>query len=121
MVPVNEETIAGWEKCKLVIRHGVGYDNVDLAALERRGIPCCYIPDYCTEDVAEQAIMLILACAPASRQPHGARRFSARGKWDFAGVILSSHGRPDLGNPRLRAHRQPVYQKLQSFGPTSDL
>ncbi|MCP5119773.1 MAG: C-terminal binding protein, partial [bacterium] len=54
MVPVTEEIVAGWEKCKLVIRHGVGYDNVDVAALKRAGIPCCYIPDYCAEEVAEQ-------------------------------------------------------------------
>ncbi len=45
-----------------MIRHGVGYDNVDVEALARAGIPLCYIPDYCTEDVAEQAIALIFAC-----------------------------------------------------------
>jgi len=46
MVPVTAEIVSGWERCRLLIRHGVGYDNVDLAALERAGIPCCYIPDY---------------------------------------------------------------------------
>ena len=56
MVPVTPELIAGWEKCRLVIRHGVGYDNVDVAALHKAGIPLCYIPDYCVEEVAEQAI-----------------------------------------------------------------
>jgi D-3-phosphoglycerate dehydrogenase len=62
MVPITAEVVAGWEKCKLVIRHGVGYDNVDLKALEEAGIPLCYIPDYCAEEVAEQAIALIVAC-----------------------------------------------------------
>ena len=30
MVPINTEVVSQWEKCRLVIRHGVGYDNVDL-------------------------------------------------------------------------------------------
>jgi D-3-phosphoglycerate dehydrogenase len=66
MVPVTPEIIAGWEKCKLVIRHGVGYDNVDVAALNKAGLPLCYIPDYCVEEVSEQAIGLILACGRKS-------------------------------------------------------
>ena len=37
MVPITREVIAGWEKCKLVIRHGTGYDNVDVPALSRSG------------------------------------------------------------------------------------
>ena len=35
---------------------------MDVAALDGAGIPLCYIPDYCAEEVAEQAIALIFAC-----------------------------------------------------------
>jgi D-3-phosphoglycerate dehydrogenase len=118
MVPITAEVVAGWEKCKLVIRHGVGYDNVDLAALERAGIPLCYIPDYCTEEVAEQAIALILACARKilwSRQ--SLDESSANGKWDFAGTIpvfrLAGKTVGILGCGRIGSR---VYQKLKSFG-----
>ena len=86
MVPITPEIISGWEKCRLVIRHGVGYDNVDVPALEQAGIPLCYIPDYCAEEVAEQAIALLLACGrrlAASRRaldisPRGAPGISKR-------------------------------------------
>lgn len=118
MVPVTEEIVAGWERCKLLIRHGVGYDNVELEALGRAGIPCCYIPDYCTEDVAEQAIALLLACG---RRLETSRKVldesSARGQWDFADVIpvfrMAGRTVGILGCGRIGSR---VYQKLKSFG-----
>lgn len=118
MVPVTAEIVAGWERCRLLIRHGVGYDNVDLAALERAGIPCCYIPDYCMDEVAEHAIMLMLASArrlPASRQVLD--ESSARGQWDFAGVIpiyrIAGRTVGILGCGRIGSR---VYRKLKAFG-----
>ena len=118
MVPITPELIAGWEKCKLVIRHGVGYDNVDVAALEAAGIPLCYIPDYCAEEVAEQAIALIMACG---RRLETSRKVldesSARGRWDFAGVIpifrMSGQTLGIIGCGRIGSR---VFLKLQSFG-----
>ncbi|MGP8246947.1 MAG: C-terminal binding protein [Bryobacteraceae bacterium] len=118
MVPITAEVVAGWEKCRLAIRHGVGYDNVDLAALERARIPLCYIPDYCTEEVAEQASASILACARKivwSRQVLD--ESSASGTWDFAGTIpvfrVAGKTVGLLGCGRIGSR---VYQKLKSFG-----
>ena len=101
-----------------MIRHGVGYDNVDLEALEEAGIPLCYIPDYCTEEVAEQAIMLIMACA---RRLITSRKVldesSARGQWDFQDVIpiyrMAGRTVGILGCGRIGSL---VYLKLKSFG-----
>ena len=118
MVPITAEVVAGWEKCKLVIRHGVGYDNVDLKALEGAGIPLCYIPDYCAEEVAEQAIALIFACG---RRLVESRKVlddsSARGQWDFSDVIpvyrMAGRKLGILGCGRIGSL---VYRKLKSFG-----
>jgi len=88
MVPVTRELVRTWTRCKLVIRHGVGYDNVDLGALREAGIPLCYIPDYCVDEVAEQAIALIFACG--RRLPTGRRVLEAssrNGRWDFTDTI----------------------------------
>jgi len=118
MVKVTPELIAGWEKCKLVIRHGVGYDNVDVAALNAAGIPLCYIPDYCIEEVAEQAIALMLAC---NRKVISSRKVledsSAAGIWNFNPVIpiyrMAGQTVGILGCGRIGSR---VFQKLQSFG-----
>jgi D-3-phosphoglycerate dehydrogenase len=84
MVKMTSRVIAALEKCRRIIRHGVGYDNVDEAACTARGIPLAYCPDYCVDEVAEQAIALIFACA---RQVPQSRRILddsiARGQWDF--------------------------------------
>lgn len=118
MVVITSEVVTQWQKCRLVIRHGVGYDNVDVAALDRAGIPLCYIPDYCTEEVAEQAIALLLACG---RRLVSSRRVldasSARGSWDFADVIpvyrMAGQTLGIIGCGRIGSL---VYLKLRSFG-----
>ena len=63
MVKITESLISKLKKCRLIIRHGIGYDNVDVAACTKYGIQFAYQPDYCKEDVAEHAIALIFACA----------------------------------------------------------
>lgn len=63
MVKMTERIINSLEKCKLIIRHGTGYDNLDIAACTRKGIIASYIPDYCIDEVAEHAVGLILALA----------------------------------------------------------
>jgi phosphoglycerate dehydrogenase-like enzyme len=53
--------IAKMHNCKVIVRVGAGYDNVDLAAAGRRGIPVCNVPDYGICDVADHAIALMLS------------------------------------------------------------
>jgi len=62
MAKINEQVIDGLRRCKLIIRHGVGYDNVDVAAATARGIAVAIEPAYCIREVAEQAVMLMFAC-----------------------------------------------------------
>lgn len=49
------------KNCRAIIRNGVGFDSVDLAAAARAGIPVCNVPDYGTEEVADHALALTLA------------------------------------------------------------
>ena len=58
---MSAEVIAGLKNCRAIIRNGVGYDTVDIAAAARAGIPVCNVPDYGTEEVADHAIALTLA------------------------------------------------------------
>jgi len=87
MAKFDEEVIAACEKCKLLIRHGIGYDNVDVDACTKHGIRFAYMPDYCCTEVAEQAVALIFASA---RKLFTGRRIleesSANQQWDFSSL-----------------------------------
>jgi phosphoglycerate dehydrogenase-like enzyme len=58
---VTPEVVARMKNCRAIIRNGVGFDSVDIAAAARAGIPVCNVPDYGTEEVADHAIALTLA------------------------------------------------------------
>jgi len=58
---ITKLTLDRLEKCKLIVRGGVGIDNVDHVYARKCGIPVANIPDYGTEDVADSAIGMILA------------------------------------------------------------
>jgi len=59
--PVSREVIAAMDRARLIVRYGVGVDNVDLDAARERGIPVCNVPDYCVDEVADQTLAFILA------------------------------------------------------------
>lgn len=61
--PVNATVIAALTRCRVIVRYGIGVDNVDLAAAKARGIPVCNVPDYGVHEVAEHAVSLALALA----------------------------------------------------------
>jgi D-3-phosphoglycerate dehydrogenase/C-terminal binding protein len=69
-ITIGAATIAALEKCRAIVRVGVGFDNVDCEAARRRGIPVCNVPDYGVEDVADHAIALLLALARNLPQFH---------------------------------------------------
>jgi D-3-phosphoglycerate dehydrogenase len=49
------------EKCRIIARYGIGFDNVDLGAASEAGIIVTNVPDYSVEEVATHALALILA------------------------------------------------------------
>ena len=50
-------------KCKLIIRYGIGFDNIDWQYAAQKGIIVCNAPNYGVIDVAEHALSLMLACS----------------------------------------------------------
>ena len=59
--PMTAATVARAGRLQLVSRHGVGYDAVDVAALDARGIALSVVGDVNTVAVAEHAMMMMLA------------------------------------------------------------
>jgi len=63
LTPLQAETIAKADRLKVVARFGVGYDNVDVDSLTRKGIPLAVVGEANSVTVAEHALALLLACA----------------------------------------------------------
>ena len=62
-ISINKEVIDSLEKCRLIIRYGIGYDNIDIKRAAEKGIFVCNAPNYGVIDVAEHAVSLIMSCA----------------------------------------------------------
>lgn len=60
-VTLDAELIGVMSRCLLIVRYGVGYDGVDLAAATQAGICVANVPDYGTQEVALHAFSLLLA------------------------------------------------------------
>jgi len=60
---VGAKTIAAMSHCRVIARYGIGVDNVDVDAATKRGILVTNVRDYCTEEVADHAIAMMLVLA----------------------------------------------------------
>jgi len=61
--PLGAAEVAAAPGLGIVARNGVGYDAVDVAALDARGIPLAVVGDVNARTVAEHAMMLVLAAS----------------------------------------------------------
>lgn len=79
---LTEKVISRLTKCKLIVRCGVGFDNVDRIYARSRGIPVANVPDYGTEEVADSALGLLLSLM---RGIHflNSRLQANRGEWTY--------------------------------------
>jgi len=58
---LTSDTIQRLKNCRVIVRPGVGYDGIDIAAAREQGIPVCNVPDYGTEEVADSAIGMAIS------------------------------------------------------------
>lgn len=89
-ISLTSASIVKMTDCKIIVRCGVGFNNIDIKKAGEVGIVVCNVPDYGTEDVADHALMLLLAATRRLVPSHEAIR---AGGWD-SNLIL--------GTPRLR-------------------
>jgi D-3-phosphoglycerate dehydrogenase len=82
---VGAKTIAAMSRCRVIARYGIGVDNVAVDAATERGILVTNVRDYCTEEVADHVMALILALA---------RRLLDYNRATHAGVWGWKAGRP---------------------------
>jgi len=67
-------------RLRVIGRYGVGFDTIDVDAASARGIYVCNCPDYCTEEVADHTLALLMA---VTRQVFPLREQFDRGRWSI--------------------------------------
>ena len=67
------------KKCRVIARYGIGVDTLDIDASTDHGIVIVNAPDFCVEEVANHALLLLLACAKKLVLLHNK---AAEGIWD---------------------------------------
>jgi D-3-phosphoglycerate dehydrogenase len=112
--PLLNRTVIAQLSCRALIRMGLGYDSVDVAAASERGILVSNVVDWCNAEVADHAMALLLAglrrVGPMDRALH-------QGVWDRSPAMeivrLSGKTLGILGFGRIG---QAVAERMAAFG-----
>ncbi len=78
--PITERVLKELPDLKFVVRYGVGVNNVDLNAATKYGVQICNVPDYGMNEVADQALALMLAL---TRKVVLMNDYTRNNKWDY--------------------------------------
>lgn len=112
---VDAAAIAGMAADGALIRYGIGYDNIDVAAANKHGFPVGYVPDYCPDEVADHTCAMLLAqlrkltAFDASvRAGDWAAVAVARPMKPFSETLIGFFGFGQIG--------RSVHARLQGFG-----
>lgn len=113
-VSITRRVIKSLNKCKVIVRYGVGVDNIDIKVATECGIIVANVPDYCVDEVSSHAIGLILGCA------RGRILFNSKVKekrWGFslAKPLFRTQGKT-LGIFGLGRIGSAVAKKSKGFG-----
>ncbi|MDR1070962.1 MAG: C-terminal binding protein [Gracilibacteraceae bacterium] len=111
---VNANVIASLSRCKIMVRYGIGYDNIDVAAATRRGILVSNVPDYGIDEVSNHAIAMMLSLA---RKLPLIREKLRSGVWGYeAAAPVTRFEEATVGLLGLGRIARSVARKLSGFG-----
>ncbi len=115
--PLSRSVIEQLHRCRLISVAATGYSCVDLEAAADANISVCAIDEYCTEEVADHAILLMLALCRRLLEYHD--QVQTENRWQFnslsglrrlRGMTLGIVGFGKIG--------QAVASRARSFGMT---
>jgi D-3-phosphoglycerate dehydrogenase len=111
---ITADMIRKMPKCRVISRFGIGVDNVDIEAATASSIVVTKVPDYCTDEVSDHAMALLLAIVrkipSSSARTHG-------GRWEMKAVVPIHRLRGSvLGLAGFGRIPQLVVPKAQAFG-----
>ena len=82
--PIDAEVIAAAPKLKAIAKYGVGVDNVNLEDATAYGVQICNVPDYGTNEVADQALALMMSL---TRKSYMIGNMTKAGVWNYIEAV----------------------------------
>ena len=111
---ISRKILESLPECKVIIRHGIGLDNIDVDAATDLGILVCNDTFYCIEEVSDMAMALLLAC---TRKIALLDRAVRAGIWKYSMARTGYRLRGStLGLMGLGRVARLVAQKAKGFG-----
>jgi D-3-phosphoglycerate dehydrogenase len=123
LFPMTGTLIEQLQRCKVISRYGVGYDNVDVEAATRSGIQVTRVPDYCCDEVCEHALALLLGLV---RKIPFKDRLIRQGKWNLhkeqrcyrmQGKVLGIVGFGSIGSTLCQRSRSLGFSRILVYDP----
>jgi D-3-phosphoglycerate dehydrogenase / 2-oxoglutarate reductase len=113
--PITRRVLDGCPRLRVVSEYGIGVDNVDVAAASALGIWVANVPGFCTAEVADHTLALLLA---ASRQIIPQDRATRSGAWSFthAGAPIDRLSDQTLGLVGFGRIARAVCDRARVFG-----
>ena len=114
--PMTRRVLEALPKLKVIVRYGIGYDNVDVDAATDNGVLLVNIPDFCLEEVANHAIALLLAL---NGELLSINEGMKQGRWAESQLIRATIGAPyeqTLGLIGCGKIGRMTAKKAQCFG-----
>ncbi|MDR3353525.1 MAG: C-terminal binding protein [Synergistaceae bacterium] len=120
---IDRNILSRAKRCRAIIRHGMGVDNVDVEAATEFGIMMCNVPDFNLEEVSDHALAFALALA--RYMPHYNWTIQQEKKWHHMSypvpkrigrMILGIVGFGKIGRLLARKAR-PLFGEVMACDP----
>jgi D-3-phosphoglycerate dehydrogenase len=111
---MHRDIILNMNKCRLIIRNGIGVNTIDVDTCNEKGIMVANIPTYCLDEVATHAFALLLSLA---RKITLLNDTVDEGIWDVKNAIpMYSLQNKILGLVGFGRIPRIVHEKAKPFG-----
>ncbi len=111
---ITREVIAHMEHCRMIIKYGIGVNNIDCKAASEKGIFVCNVPDYGIDEVSNHACTMLLMLSKKINVLALALR---NGDWGYSSIVpLTRFSESTLGLVGFGRIPQLVAKKMRGFG-----
>ncbi|MGC9372944.1 MAG: C-terminal binding protein [Thermovirgaceae bacterium] len=126
ITPITAERLSEMKKCKIVVRHGMGVENINIPAATENGIIVCNVPRFNLEEVSDHALACVLSLV--KKLPHYTWRVRKDRSWklqdfppadQFAELTLGIIGFGQIGQILARKSKS-IFRDIIVYDPYID-